>query len=509
MRDFRYMAIVAAAALGLAVAGCGGGGDDGLSTSEEQQLQDDKKAAEAEAQALRDQIAELREALGLEPAGDDDPTASIEDLNTQVADLKQQIADAEADDQKKATEAEAADALALFNGFRETDTDLTVSGNTAAGLADAISDKHGGGAASVVSSVLRGLTPGVSGDDVVKSSEPMLGKWQGTMLSESIAADAATNPGASSTVVVYTDIEAPKRVPFGDVYELEDDGHLANAAVVLAANRPKVKASAFVHTGEKNHAPKATSQNAVDVVVPGTFNGASGEYRCHADGTSACVSHDAGNGIVRLAGTGWIFDPDLGAMALQADASYAYFGWWLNKGTDPAGVEAGVFHGVTDLTGEDAQLGAPTSINALGGEATYTGAAAGKYAINPSLSSAMGGHWTADAELKAEWGNETTPGTISGTIDEFMADGQKMPWSITLGKTDLQENGTFSATGGVTWAISDVDGSKAGSWAGGLRAEGDDKVPEVVTGVFSATHGTTGNDDEVGHMVGAFGAHKQ
>ena len=504
MKDFRYMSIVAAAALGLAVAGCSGGGDDGLSTSEEQQLQDDKKAAEAQVAMLQTQINALRAQLELDPA--DNLGDSIEGLQTQVANLQKMVDEAADEREMAVAKGKAEDALALFNGFRDS-SNLTVSDNTAAGLANAISDKHGGGAASVDSSVLTGLTPGVSGDDVVKSSEPMLDKWQGTMLSDSIAANAQTNPGTSSTVVVYTDIEAPKPVPFGDVYSLEEDGHLANAAVVLAANRPKVKASAFVHTGQKDHAPKATSDDAVDVVVPGTFNGASGEYRCHAEAANACVSHDAGNGIVRLAGTGWIFDPDLGAMAMQADASYAYFGWWLNKGTDE-GVEAGVFHGVRDLAGADAQLAAPTNISALGGEATYTGKAAGKYAINPSLFSASGGHWTADAELKAEWGNETTPGTISGTIDEFMADGQMMPWSITLGKTDLQENGTFSATDGVTWAISDVDGSKAGSWAGGLRAEGDDNVPTVVTGVFSATHGTAGNDDEVGHMVGAFGAHK-
>ena len=165
-----------------------------------------------------------------------------------------------------------------------------------------------------------------------------------------------------------------------------------------------------------------------------------------------------------------------------------------------------MFRGVTDLAGDDAQLGAPTDISALGGTATYTGAAAGQYAINPGLSAANSGGWTADATLTADFGNETAPGMISGMIDNFMSGDTAMDWSVELKETALTATATFdSATGdpatgdGVVWTIGGVDGAEAGAWSGDLRAAGDNGVPTVGTGQFSTTHGT------VGHIMGAFG----
>ena len=504
MKDFRYMAIVAAAALGLAVAGCSGGGDDGLSTSEEQQLQDDKKAAEAQVATLQTQINALRAQLELDPA--DNLGDSIEGLQTELTRLQKMVDEAADEREMAAEKAKAADALALFNGFVEDATNLPVTNI-------AVADRHGGGMASVTAD---GLTPGVGNNDVTKKMQPMLGKWQGTELSDTNAATAASNPGASSTVVVYTDIEADEPVAFGKVHTLTTQ----NGADVLAIDadadaKPHtrlISATAFVHEGRKNHDPDPDS--ASDIArIRGMFNGASGEYRCTAADATTCFSHNAGEGRVRL-GAGWVFDPDSGAEAMQADASYAYFGWWLNKGTTE-GVEAGAFHGVTRADAD--QLAAPQNINALGGTATYTGKAAGKYAINPSLSAATGGHWTADATLTADWGNETAAGTISGKIDGFMAGDKPRNWEVKLGETQLSETGTFNtatdsiadtATNAVIWTINGVPGEKSGSWQGALYKEGDNTVPTVATGMFSATHGTAGNDEEVGHMVGAFGAHK-
>ena len=67
-----------------------------------------------------------------------------------------------------------------------------------------------------------------------------------------------------------------------------------------------------------------------------------------------------------------------------------------------------------------------TAFTALGGMAIYKGAAAGKYAINPGLSTASGGHWTADATLTADFGSEATEGMISGMVENFMAGGETM-----------------------------------------------------------------------------------
>ncbi|MDE0374049.1 MAG: hypothetical protein OXI73_16115 [Rhodospirillales bacterium] len=454
-------------------------------------------AEELELAALRAQIAALAAQLGVD----------ADDIGTTVAELQATLKELQDAAAKMASDAAVKAAMALFVGMGDTTNfvvDTIVVGD----------EDGGGGMATFTSAGSTPLVPGVAGDDTMKSAEPMLGKWQGTMLTDTIAADADTNPGASTTVVVYTDIEAPKAVKFGDVYTLDGNGNLAgtgdaDANVLHADNRSKIKASAFVHTGRKNHDPDPTAANDV-AMIRGSFNGASGEYRCTAATATSCASHDAGDGVVRLEGA-WVFDPDSGAMAMMADASYAYFGWWLNKGTATEGTEAGVFHGVTDLTGDDAQLAAPTAANftPLGGTATYTGAAAGKYAINPGLSAASGGHWTADATLTADFGSETANGTISGMIENFMSGDTAMDWSVALGATALSDAGVFSTTtdtsgdtanNAVVWTIGGVDGTEAGSWEGALYGEGDNNVPTVTTGMFTGTHGT------VGHIVGAFGA---
>ncbi|MDE0004028.1 MAG: hypothetical protein OXQ29_15165 [Rhodospirillaceae bacterium] len=441
---------------------------------------------------LQAQINGLRAQLGLDPA--DDLSTSIADLQDDLAALQKQVDDAADEAAKMAAAAAAKDAMMLFDGIGDA-TNLTVAVTT-------VNDTHGGGMASVTAT---GLTPGVGANAaLMKSAEPMLGMWQGTMLTRAVPDDATTNPGTSSTVVVYTDIAAPKAVPFGDVHSLTGDVLTLDADADADAHVALISASAFMHTGRMNHDPDPDAADDV-ARIRGMFNGASGEYRCTAATPTSCASIESSAGV-RLAGT-WVFDPDSGAMAMMADPSYAYFGWWLNKGTTE-GVEAGVFHSVTDGTGDAELLAAPADISALGGTATYSGSAAGKYAIQPGLSAASGGHWTADATLTADFGNETAAGTISGMVDGFMAGGEMMDWSVALGETALTGTGTFdSATGdpatgdGVVWTIGGVDGAEAGAWSGGLRAAGDNGVPTLATGMFSATHGS------VGHMLGAFGAH--
>ena len=503
------MTVCFAAVFALGLAACSSSSDDPPMTGDDGDGMEMPDPAIAERAAIKSAIDAANTAVGM--VNDDAADATVTAADNAIAAAKKAIMDAAnvpADEKAAnsstvavlesslataktsrmaamdaAATAAAKDAKALFDGIGETTSDLTVA-------VSAVTDKHGGGMASVTAT---GLTPGVGGADVMKSAEPMQGMWQGTMLTDTNDADA------SSTVVVYTDIAAPKAVPFGDEYTLDANGDLASATVIAAANRSKVKATAFMHTGRKNHDP---DPDAVDDVamIRGTFNGASGEYRCTAATATSCASHDAGNGVVRLEGT-WIFDPDSGAMAMMADANYLYFGWWLNKGTTE-GVEAGVFRGVTGT------LAAPSDISALGGTATYAGAAAGKYAIAPGLSSASGGHWTADATLTAEWGDESAAGMISGMVDGFMAGGESMDWSVKLGKTTLENAATFDsssgdpATGdGVVWTVGGVAGAESGAWSGALLVPGDNGVPTMGTGQFSGTHGT------VGHIMGAFGVH--
>ena len=113
----------------------------------------------------------------------------------------------------------------------------------------------------------------------------------------------------------------------------------------------------------------------------------------------------------------------------RPDTNYLYFGWWLRTNEDGP-VEASAFRGVAGTAPT-----ALTGVNDLAGSAvTYTGAAAGKYAIyNPLDSSGHAGHFTADATLTAKFSG--TGAGISGTIDNFMANGESMPWSVALNNT--------------------------------------------------------------------------
>ena len=509
MRTIKHWALAAAAAAALALAGCGGGGSSGTATTPTQTsptpaelastasgLLDTAKtdvdavmddSDDATVMAADKAVANAATAVAAASEADNHAALSqrLGELQGTLATKKQSRMTAMNEQNMDDMKGAAKDALALFNGFADAGADGTA--DLALG-ALTVMDTHGGSAE--VSADGTGGTPAVKATDTMV---PMLDAWKGTELAGDTDGEMPSN-----TVVVYTDITAPKSVPFGDVYTLDGNGNLASATVIAETNRSKVKASAFMHAGRMNHDPDPDEADDI-AMVRGTFNGASGEYRCVAATPTSCASHDAGDGVVRLEGR-WLFDPDSGAMAMQADANYLYFGWWLHKAGGTATPEVMSFHGATGT------LAAPTNINALGGMATYKGAAAGKYAINPGLSSASGGHWTADATLTAEWGAPDAAGMISGMVDGFMAGGESMGWSVKLGKTDLSGTATFdssddSPANGVVWTIGGVDGAQSGAWSGALRVAGDNGVPTMGTGMFSATHGT------VGHITGAFGVH--
>ena len=524
-RKLKLALSAGALALSMALAGCGGGGGSAAGLTDAQRMEQERqaqigvvdmalRAANSAVQALTamsdsnaiaaaqgmidDAEAEIDKLPEADQAGYDAQLAAVQghhDTAEERAMIAEEQRTAEEKAQKMADAAAAKDAKALFDGINETTSDLTVT-------VTAVADKHGG----VASVTATGLIPGVGANDVMKSAEPMLGMWQGTKLTDT------NDAGASSTVVVYTNIEAPKATDFSKVYNLNPAGHLQAADTTPkgdldhADNRSKIMAAEFVHTGRKNHDPDSTKTDDV-AKIRGTFNGANGEYRCVASSATACASHDAGkdmagNNMVRLEGE-WLFDPDVGAMAMKADDSYAYFGWWLNKGSGE-GVETGAFHGATGLT----QITQET-VTALGGEATYTGEAAGKYALNPSLSVASGGHWTADVTLTAKWGSEDEVGMISGEIGGFMADGESMDdWKVELGEATLTDATSFTAEDSVVWTIGGREGGSAGSWSGSLYEQNDNNVPTVATGRFDADH-RAGDNTIVGHMVGAFGATKQ
>ena len=219
-----------------------------------------------------------------------------------------------------------------------------------------------------------------------------------------------------------------------------------------------------------------------------------------------------------------------------------YFGWWLRENKAP----------VTDTTDLNVQTfagsnGLPsTGIEELVGKATFKGSAAGKWAIHDDYAGRVGaGHFTADAELKANFGTVAdtgVEGAISGTIDNFVLNGSGPPesggWSIALMSTNLEDdvgemgtdneglhfttaddtfdddadpqNDEVPVLGGTQWtiggdddAITDRTQLLAGDWGGTFHqstaAGRSDETPGYAVGEFTAEFGS------IGRMVGAFG----
>ena len=141
------------------------------------------------------------------------------------------------------------------------------------------------------------------------------------------------------------------------------------------------------------------------------------------------------------------------------------------------------------------------------GTATYTGGAAGKYALRSSTGGTNdAGHFTANAMLEADFNDDM----ITGTIDGFVgADGESRDWSVELMESGVGDTGIILGSDGTgdqmmtVWTIGGTDGDAAGGWQGTLQNNGDDGVPKVGTGTFYSEFG------EAGKMVGAFGVNLQ
>ena len=225
-------------------------------------------------------------------------------------------------------------------------------------------------------------------------------------------------------------------------------------------------------------------------VVRGSYYGASGGYTC---GGTNCTSQRTNDGI-KLAGT-WTWNADAGQKYNSPDTSYAKYGAWLDEGksNDP---KAGAWYNITRP--EDGAVDATFVTNASG-TATYNGKAVGQAAYYNALSkSNIGGAFTADAKLKADFDGDKLSGSITG----FDIGGMKPAWSVELMEHGISGVG-IAADAKTKWTISDTAADAGGSWAVGFYGKRPkQQQPAGVAGGFKASYG---ND---GHMVGAFGAER-
>ena len=313
--------------------------------------------------------------------------------------------------------------------------------------------------------------------------------------------------------VVYSDEMPMMGAKFSAEYP--DTENFVNAGVVtIDTTGSDTPASRVALTGLTRTAgteifelPDPNPNGEQNISVLGSFHGVPGTYTCDtgAARTDPCLASIDMAGFT-LTGT-WTFKPtNPDAMVTEsADPLYAVYGWWLRK---PAG------NGAWTASAFDGYYGAPATIaglDALSGTATYTGGAAGKYALSSSTGGRNeAGHFTARATLDADFNDET----ITGTIDNFMGVGGAKEWSVELMESGIGADGlirqkpasgaTIAATddGAMTkWTIDDNTAAASGHWKGNFReVDTDSNVPAVVTGDFYSEFGNSGK------MVGAFGA---
>ena len=318
------------------------------------------------------------------------------------------------------------------------------------------------------------------------------GAWNTFMLTKT---DAATE--AEDTVVLYTDIEAPSDKLLTAQYtqdELDDALNTARVEKAMSSGFPSGTGTTWVFTGADGERAKT---------VTGTFDGVPGQFTC-TDATSCTVSTN--NEGVLMPSTDWRFTPaaPLTATVKDPDTTHSWFGWWLNKPEDQDTV-----HDVDVFAGSN---GTEDDVDAtVVGRASYSGPAAGKYAtktFSAGVQKDAGvGHFTATANLVANFGDDSDTGGVSGSVTGFtLDDTTTVGWKVTLEGTDDNNNisgANFTGTTEVDFGGGPTD-DDVGAWQGTFYDAGDEASdkPGTAVGTFDAE---TGNAS----VIGAFGAKKQ
>ena len=236
--------------------------------------------------------------------------------------------------------------------------------------------------------------------------------------------------------------------------------------------------------------------------IAGSWKGIPGNFTCDAATGGNCFIRKQvrvvdGSTVVTVTYGGQIrFTPDADAKVIRAHTNWLAAGTWLVVPDDPeAEGEVGAFvHGADPFTA--------SLIQALTGEATYTGDAFGRYAESDG-ESRDAGRFTATATLMADFDDASTLGTIGGALSAFSSGSASKGWSVELGSTDIGSDGRFDdevsgrGTGGHV-----LDGL----WAGQFFGNGEGQ-PRSVGGTFNAGD-RDGADSYSLTLIGAFTARR-
>ena len=432
----------------------------------------------------------------------EDPQTPTTDEQDRIAELEEQLADAE----ERARQAEAA--------RREAEMEAEMEAEEVRQAADARPAFEGLAGATSNTDGAVGVTPKYRAAATVETAPAVT--FTGSSLSSSGSWSVTTLSNAGSThdddLVVYTDMGAPTRVlitesthsalfsPVAETNNIRASSLSGNTHPIASSRFPGGgRSTTFVHTIDSD--PDAdgsdsdgNTRNDYDTTrFSGTFGDAPGTFEC----TGTCTVEHQGGSIYNLSAGTWTFTTSETSRVSVDDDSYMYFGWWKREERTPGSLSFETFsggaHEVDDIP------------DTLTGTATYTGQAAGQYAIyQPAGGESGAGSFTASANLTANFGAADAEGTLSGRVTGFSNDED---WSLTLRSQAIDGGGFGRASDAVTnptvsWTIG-THTEDGGAWDAQFFSDvdGSTAFPEGVAGTFSAQFG------EVGRLVGAFGAH--
>ena len=359
--------------------------------------------------------------------------------------------------------------------------------------------------------------------------------WEGKRYAHEFA------DGGMIEAYVYTrEEEREQGLPFNEVYTgtagLTSGGVLPSTTVQLDMHRDKIASPSFdQRAGFKRF---ELPENHIAVMIDGSFHGVPGTYSCRPTAGSTCAVRldvkinptdaegasdatagfalgllSAANAFSNTAGA-WAFKPDDPGARVTPAARYSWYGWWLYK---PAG-DGDYF---ASALGGSNFVHERTDLRSVGGSASYSGSAAGLYALTSTAGGANeSGRFTARAVLEADFHENT----VTGELDQFKVgdDGEARDWSVELMEQGIYDDsrilgdgvGTFlDFGGGITgfeplpprktkWTIGGSEAEAGGEWYGHFRNPDEGGVPGVMTGQFSAEYG------HEGRMVGGFAARR-
>ena len=505
----KFYAFALAAVFALALAGCGGGGGGGTTdTTEPPAPMPDPAIAQ---RAAIDTAIDAASAA-VNAVANDSTDAQVSAADMAIANARSAImAAANVPAEERAANTGTVDALATqLDGAKTARMDAMDAADmddkmammaTAMKLHAGISASGGTGDATRIAAYATNdiaVTIGsASAVNLSQDKDAMAAThygWQGMRFT-------AEPDGAEGTyeAMVYSNVGEPTEgAKFEDTHTLNaDSGETGDVSSLTGHVAARVASSSFDHSaGLKEF---ELPDNAVRVMIAGSYQGVSGMYYCQpTSATTTCSATVSGDGFTLGGGT-WTFKPTNPETRLMSipDAVYASYGWWIHKSEDGSTFTASAF------AANKGSVNTVTGLDVLNGTATYMGGAAGKYALRSMTGGTNdAGHFTAKATLEANF----TDNTITGTIDNFMgADGEARDWSVELKEAAVSGTGEISRTADddTVWSMGGTAASASGEWSGNFYENGDDLVPKVGTGTFYTEFGADGK------MVGAFGVNKQ